>query len=322
MKKMLMAKGARTIVEVCAGTKAGEKAVIVTEPCMLEMAEAIAAAVIAVGAEPTITVMPPRASDGQEPPAPVAAAMKASDVFFNVVNKSITHTRATREASEAGSRGMMMTQFSEGMLMGGGITADFKTIAPQCEAVAQALAGAESIHLTTPHGTDLRFSATGRRGNALTCLIGPGQFTTVPTVEANVSPLEGTAEGVIVADASLPYIGIGLLQEPIVAKVEKGMIVSLSGGKQAEMLRQNWESKNDPLVYNVAELGVGLNPQCSFIGCMLEDEGVYGSVHIGTGTNITLGGHTKAACHYDLIMTGATIVADGRTVLKDGKVVL
>lgn len=317
-----MARGARTIVEVCAGTKAGEKAVIVTEPCMMAMAEAIAAAVAAVGAEPVIAVMSPRASDGQEPPAPVAAAMKASDVFFNVVNKSITHTRATREAAAGGSRGMMMTQFSEAMLMGGGINADFKAIAPECEAVAKALEGAELIHLTTPHGTDLRFSAKGRRGNALTCLIGPGQFTTVPTVEANVSPLEGTAEGVIVADASLPYIGIGLLQEPIVAKVEKGMIVSIGGGRQADMLRANWESKNDPLVYNVAEMGVGLNPRCSFIGCMLEDEGVYGSVHIGTGTNITLGGNTKAACHYDLIMTGATIVADGRVVLKDGKVVL
>lgn len=322
MKKMLMAKGARTIVEVCAGTKAGEKAVIVTEPCMMSMAEAIAAAVIAVGAEPVITVMTPRGSDGQEPPAPIAAAMKASDVFFNVVRTSITHTRATRDAAEGGSRGMMMTQFSEEMLMGGGITADFPAIAPQCQAVAKAMEGAEKIHLTTPHGTDLTFSAKGRRGNALTCLIGPGQFTTVPTIEANVSPLEGTAEGTIVADASIPYIGIGLLQEPITFKVEKGMIVEFSGGPQAEMLRANWESKNDPLVYNVAEMGVGLNPQCSFIGYMLEDEGVYGSVHIGTGTNITLGGVVKAACHYDLIMTGATIVADGRTVLKDGKVVL
>ena len=322
MKKILMAKGARTIVEVCAGTKPGEKAVIVTEPCMMPLAEAIAAAVVAAGAEPIITVMTPRDSDGQEPPDAIAAAMKASNVFFNVVRTSITHTRATRDAAAAGSRGMMMTQFSEEMLMGGGIDADFQAIAPQCEAVANALAGADIIHLTTPQGTDLTFSAHGRRGNALTCMISPGKFTTVPTIEANVSPLEGTAEGVIVADASIPYIGIGLLREPIVATVSKGMIVTISGGAQAEILKRNWESKNDPLVYNVAELGIGLNPSCRFIGYMLEDEGVYGSVHIGTGTNITLGGNIKAACHYDLIMTKATIIADGRTILKDGQVAL
>jgi leucyl aminopeptidase (aminopeptidase T) len=153
-------------------------------------------------------------------------------------------------------------------------------------------------------------------------LIAPGQFTTVPTIEANVSPVEGSAEGIIVADASVPYIGIGLLSEPIKASVEKGVIVSIKGGAQASALASNLASKNDPNVYNVAELGIGLNPKCRFIGAMLEDEGVYGSVHIGIGTNITLGGHIKAACHYDLIMTDANVIADGRTVLKAGHVAL
>ncbi len=322
MRKTLMGKGARTIVEVCAGVKPGEQAAIITEPDMLNIAEAIAAAVNAAGAEPVIVVISPRLSDGQQPPPTAAAAMKASNVFFNVVYKSITHTPATRDAAAAGSRGIMMTQFSEEMMIRGGILADFPALAPQCEAVAKALAGAEQIHLTSPHGTDLTFSARGRRGNALTCMITPGKFTTVPTIEANVSPLEGTAKGVIVADASIPYIGIGLLKEPITFNVENGFITSVTGGAQAKMLIADWESKNDPGVYNVAELGIGLNPCCSFIGCMLEDEGVYGSVHIGTGTNITLGGNLKAACHYDLIQTGCTVVADGRTILKDGKIVL
>jgi leucyl aminopeptidase (aminopeptidase T) len=320
MKKILMSKGARTIVEVCAGTTAGEQAVIVTEPEMLPLAEAIAAAVYAVGAEPLITLMTPRASDGQEPPPTVAAAMKASQVFFNVVRTSITHTRATRDAAAAGARGMMMTQFTEEMLIHGGIEADFRALAPRCQAVAAAMAGARTIRLTSPHGTDLTLSADGRRGNALTCLISPGHFTTVPTIEANVSPLEGSAQGTIVADASIPYIGIGLLRQPVTATVERGMIVAIQGGPQADQLAKNLASKQDPQVYNVAELGVGLNPHCRFIGSMLEDEGVDGSVHIGIGTNITLGGHIKAACHYDLIMTGATIVADGRTVLERGEV--
>lgn len=322
MKQMLMSKGAKIIVEVCAGVKAGEKAVIVTEPSMMGMAEAIAAAVVAADAEPIITIMPPRKADGQEPPVAVAAAMKASDVFFNVVNKSITHTQATRDAAAAGSRGIMMTQFNEGMLMHGGVFADFAAVAPQCQAVAQAMADSKVITVTTPLGTNITFSAEGRPGNALTCITSPGHFTTVPTVEANVSPIEGTAEGVIIADASIPYIGIGLLEEPIRCKVEKGFITEVIGGKQAQMLIEDWQAKNDPNVYNIAELGIGLNPECTFVGAMLEDEGVYGSVHFGIGTNITLGGHTKAACHYDLIMKHATVIADGKVVLKDGKVAL
>ncbi|MEG2204903.1 MAG: leucyl aminopeptidase, partial [Oscillospiraceae bacterium] len=57
---------------------------------------------------------------------------------------------------------------------------------------------------------------------------------------------------------------------------------------------------------------------CRFIGFMLEDEGVYGSAHIGIGTSITLGGVVKAACHYDLIMHRATVEADGVVILRDG----
>lgn len=321
MKSILMSKGARTAVEVCAGVKPGESALVIADTSMLSIAEAVAAAAIAVGAEPVIAVMPPRAADGQEPPRPIAAAMRECDAFFSVVSKSITHTRAVREAALAGSRGIMLTQFTEAMLAGGGIDADFAALAPTCRTVAKAMEGATTIRLTTPAGTDLTMSAAGRPGNALTCLVGPGQFSPIPNVEANVSPVEGTAEGVIVVDGSVPYAGIGVITEPIRITVTNGSIVDITGGAQAGLLRAAYADKADPLVYNIAELGVGLNPRCRFCGIMLEDEGVYGTVHIGTGTNITLGGHIKAACHYDLIMVEPTVVADGRLVLDRGRVV-
>jgi len=248
--------------------------------------------------------------------------MAAANAFICPVSTSITHTRAVRDACAKGSRGIMLTQFTPEMLMHGGIEADFPALAPVCRTVAAALAGAEEISVRTPAGTDLTFSAAGRRGNALTCVVGPGQFSPAPNVEANVSPLEGTARGVIVADASIPYLGIGLLREPVVLHVAEGFNTSIEGGEQAELLRQDLDARADPLVYNIAELGIGLNPKCRFIGFMLEDEGVYGSVHIGIGTNLTLGGTVKATCHYDLIMRGATVVADGRVVLWDGQLAL
>ena len=51
---------------------------------------------------------------------------------------------------------------------------------------------------------------------------------------------------------------------------------------------------------------------------MLEDEGVFGTCHIGIGTSITLGGKVKASCHYDVIMKNGTIVADGRVLMENG----
>ena len=266
--------------------------------------------------------MEPRTSDGEEPPKSVAEAMKESDVFISAVYTSITHTHAVVNATKNGSRGIMLTQFDDNMLIDSGVHADFPSAAKTCINVAKRLENAEEIHLTTTHGTDLKMSATGRKSNAMTGMVDSGQFAPVPTIEANVSPLEGTATGRIVCNASIPYIGIGILKENVDVQVENGRITSINGGFQAEMLKEDLESKNDENVYNIAEIGVGLNPECKFNGLMLEDEGVFGSVHIGIGSSITLGGIIKAACHYDLIMTGVTLTADGETIIKDGEVLV
>ena len=202
--------------------------------------------------------------------------MRASDVFLCAVSRSITHTHAVKEATAAGARGLVLTQFTDGMMVRGGILADFRAIAPRCRAMAAALAGSERVRLTTPQGTDLSFSAKGRRGNALYGVVDKGQFSTIPTIEANVSPLEGTANGRIVADASVPYLGIGVLQGAGLLR-GPGRLHRVHDGRRAGAHAENdLLSRKDPNVFNIAELGVGMNPCCSFMGFMLEDEGVEG----------------------------------------------
>ncbi len=324
MKKIMMAKGARSIVEINLGVKENEHIAIITEPKQMKIAEALAAAVVAAKAEPSIHILMPRERDGEEPPKTIAAAMKESDGFISAVYTSITHTHAVKNACANGSRGIMLTQFNENQLIKGGVHADYYKAADNCKKVAKALAGAKIIKITTPLGTNLTLSGEGRRGNAMTGLVKAGEFGPVPTVEANVSPVEGSANGIIVADASIPYIGIGLLKTPVKMEVKDGYILpeSITGGEEAEKLAKDWISKKDKNVYNVAEIGVGLNPECKFTGSMLEDEGVFGSLHIGVGTNITLGGIIKAPCHYDLIMTKPTLIADEITILKDGELMI
>ena len=217
---------------------------------------------------------------------------------------------------------LMLTDFTEEMLIKGGIEADFKAIKPVCKAIADAFAQGSKVHLTSPGGTDLWLDITGRRGNALYCVVEPGEFSTIPTVEANASPVEGSAHGRIVADASIPYLGIGVLNEPVVVEVENGFITSISGGKQAEVLKKDLESHNDRNCFNIAELGLGLNPKCRLCGIMLEDEGVIGTAHIGIGTSITLGGTVKAPTHYDLLMWNPRIEVDGKVIFEGTEVLI
>jgi leucyl aminopeptidase (aminopeptidase T) len=61
-----------------------------------------------------------------------------------------------------------------------------------------------------------------------------------------------------------------------------------------------------------------MNDRSRLIGIMLEDEGVQGTLHVGIGTSITLGGTVKAACHYDLLLWHPTIDIDGSRVVDQG----
>lgn len=320
MKEILMVKGAKVLVDVCTKIKPKEKVLIVTDMVKFNIATVLAGVAKERGAEVIVSVMKPRQRAGQEPPISIAAAMKEADVVFSPVSYSITHTNAVKNAAASGSRIIVMTDFNEDLMIGGGIEANFDEVKPVCKKVANALADGCKIRLTTPGGTDLTLDATGRRGNALYCVVEPGEFSTVPTVEANTSPLEGTANGRIVVDASIPYLGIGLLKEPIYVDVKDGFITKIEGGYQADILKRDLESQNDKNVYNIAELGLGLNPKCKMIGVMLEDEGVMGTAHIGIGTSITLGGVIKTSCHYDLIQWRAKVEVDGKVIVEDEKV--
>ncbi|RMF84642.1 MAG: leucyl aminopeptidase, partial [Nitrospinota bacterium] len=166
-----MLAGARKLLTVCTRTRAGEGVVIVTDTETMALAEPLAVAATELGAEPTICVMPTRTAHGQEPPAPVAAALAAARVFFIPVTVSITHTQAVKNAVQAGARGLVMTDFRPEMFIHGGIEADFEAQAPLCRRLAAIFEAGKQVHLSTPAGTDLHLDATGRRGNALTGMV-------------------------------------------------------------------------------------------------------------------------------------------------------
>ena len=319
MREVLMLRGAHRILQQNAGVRPGELVLIVTDFEKASLATILASAAMSLGAEPLVVTMLPRTVDGQEPPPAVAASLMHADVVCSLVAKSITHTHAIKAALAGGARVVGLTAFVEDQLIGGGIDADFEALTPLCRRVGALLAEATAARVTTPAGTALTMSLEGRPGNVHRGIVrNPGEFTTVPNAESSTSPVEGTADGTIVADASLPYYDIGLLQEPIVMQVKRGMITELTGGSQARVIAAMMAAQKDPNVYNIAQLSFGLNPKCRIRGVMLDDEGAYGTCHIGIGTSIMLGGEVKTPMHYDVLMWKPTLELDGKVVLRDG----
>ncbi|MCZ6705658.1 MAG: leucyl aminopeptidase, partial [Bacteroidetes bacterium] len=131
-----------------------------------------------------------------------------------------------------------------------------------------------------------------------------------------------SAQGRLIADASVPYLGIGVLDEPITCQIEDGYITKMEGGEQARILKADLNSQNDRNCFNVAELGVGLNPNARLNGTMLDDEGVLGTIHIGIGTSHTLGGDVVAPTHYDLLMWSPEIEVDGVVIQRDQEILI
>jgi 2,5-dihydroxypyridine 5,6-dioxygenase len=326
MKQILALRGAKVILENCANVKKGEKLLIIADFETASSAQLLTGVAYTMGAEVEMCVMIPRELDGQEPTGSVAAAMKKADVILMPVSKSLSHTVAVREALTEGARVLSLTATSEELMASEAYRADFRKQRPMVEKVAHLFTEATEVTITNPAGTNLTLSAKGRKGNAHACVVDTrGQFSAAPNTEANFSPVEGTTEGIFVADASVPYLGIGLLTKPITFTIKKGKIIKIEGGYEADKIRTIWEEQNDPNVYNIAQVAVGMNSEIKAaigrLGCNY-DEGAYGTAHIGIGTSSNIGGMVKASTHFDAVMNMPTIKLDGKILLKDGEFVI
>jgi leucyl aminopeptidase (aminopeptidase T) len=241
--------------------------------------------------------------------------MEASELVIGITHSNITHTAARREAQRKGARVIALPE-SEGedFFTVPGWNADFPALRPKIESLAKRLTNTTEARVTSAEGTDITMSLEGRSGRALTGYANISDVSAGYGLEASIAPLEGTANGQIVVNSSVPGV-VQIKKNPIHIDVKDGFAYSISGGDEADILREFLKSFNDPLVYNIAELGIGMNPNCVPDGRMLTDENILGNIQLALGTSAYIGGSTYASAHYDTIVTGATLMLDGEKVL-------
>lgn len=298
----------------------GENVCIVCDTNTMEIGEVFAACVSAFEAEPVLVTINPRKTHGVEPPAIVAAAMKAADVVLQPITYAITHTNATKEALEAGARVLVMRGVTKELMLYGAVGADYIEIDRVSELVRQKMSNGKNVTITTPSGTDLKMSIEGREGIMLTGLVkGPGTFAAMPDGEAAIVPVEGTTEGTLVIDNTMD--SLGLLDAPIKMTVEKGRVTKIEGGKSADKLRKLVE-ESDEGATNIAEFAIGTNPQARLIGNMAEDKKAIGTVHIAIGDSHVIGGTVESNIHLDGLVLSPTVYIDDECVIDNGKLLV
>ncbi|NPV69545.1 MAG: aminopeptidase [Firmicutes bacterium] len=297
------------------GLSAGEPTLIVTDTDRLDVGKALFEAAGSLGADAVMTVMKPRLVNGEEPPPGVAAAMAASRVVLCPTSKSLTHTQARAAAARTGSRIATMPGITPDMLYEGAMTADYRKVSDLTLKVAGLLTNATSARIVY-EGRVLSMSLAGRKAVASTGrFLNPGESGNLPSGEAYIAPVEGTADGEMWVDGSVA--GLGKVQGPLLVSIQRGTASSFSGWGARELERM----LATPDARNVAELGIGTNDRARLTGTVLEDEKIYGSVHIAFGDNSTFGGTVKAGIHIDCIMLRPDLYLDDRLVIRAGEFV-
>ncbi len=192
---------------------------------------------------------------------------------------------------------------------------------PLSNRLADLLTGGSEITLRTALGTDLICNISGRVANpAPGWCYGPGTLASPPDAETNIAILEDGSNGIIVVDGSIPCTELGLLQSPLRLTVEKGLVVRVEG-EHADMLSHVFDRSGTPATRIVAEFGIGINPLAKLQGFMLEDEGCLGTVHLGIGSNATIGGKNSVPFHLDHIVRKVTVAIDGKNIIEGGQLV-
>ena len=302
------------VVERCLRVQAGETVLVVADPDSSAIGEALLEAARAAGADAVLTILPPNPGRGSEPPAPVAAAFAAADVFIAPCLPSLSHTTARKRACELGHRGATLPGVTADMLARL-MSTDFDALADRCRAVAALLTQADDAHLTCPRGTDLRLDLRGRAGiSDEGDLAAPGAFGNLPCGEGFASPAGG--EGIIATSA---LAGVGLTDEPVLLTVRDGALAGADGAGDAAARFLGLLDAHGPSGRNLAELGAGTNDRATVTGNILEDEKILGTTHVAFGASAGIGGTVGVPVHLDVVVFDASLWIGDVQVLDGGR---
>jgi leucyl aminopeptidase (aminopeptidase T) len=310
---------ARRVVLDYLGVRSGERVVIVvdrrTSP---EIGEELRRAAEGLGAEVRLEVIDPLPRSGAEPPVAVAEQMRQADVVLCAASTSLYHTAAKAAAKRAGARGDFNAPYSADAWRAGAMTADLSSVRRQAEQLAGLWRGTQEVRVTSPAGTDLRASVTGREPVAWRTGIVrlPGEVSALPGGEVSLPPVEGTAEGIVVWERVAS--DLGTLDDPIRIEVKAGRAVRIDGSASADRLREIVATVRD--ADNIGEIGIGLNRAARIADEITEAKKAYGTVHVALGDSAhEYGGTVECDVHLDGLVVSPTVAFDGREVVVDGR---
>jgi len=308
------------VMQKCLGVKKNEKVLIVTnQEKLVNEANVFFESAKHFTKNVIMAVIPQLSHHGVEPPAQLTELLCDQNVALLVNTYSLSHTNARKLASSKGVRIASMPGINMDIIMRTLSHDYFDELSKLTKKITGLLTMADTAHLTSPNGTDITFSLSGRTGLADTGLfLNPGDFGNLPAGEAFTAPVEGKTQGVAVFDGAFADI---LIDQPIKVTFENGIATKIEGAMGAKQLEIMVNSLG-PDARHVAELGIGTNKNCKLESNLVEVEKVYATTHIAIGNNKHFGGIIDTPYHADGVILKPTLMLDNKVILKDGQFIL
>lgn len=259
---------------------------------------------------------------GEEPPEDVSRAMMEADLVICLTQFSLAHSEARLNTLARGTRFLSLPMYSEKLLSNPAVIFPYKTMYDFSQQITDKLTLGKRITVTSDVGTNLTMNISERSANCC-----PGYVTkemqlgSPPDIEVNIAPIEGDTNGKLIVDGSITCSELGLLEEVVELTIVNGKIASIHSNKMVykKTLEDIFDSIHDEKAYVLAECGIGLNKNAELCGNMLIDEGTYGCVHFGFGSNFTIQGKNKVGFHLDFVITKPTLSIDGVVLIQEGE---
>ncbi|MCS5538173.1 MAG: aminopeptidase, partial [Candidatus Poseidoniaceae archaeon] len=276
-----------------------------------------------------LIIMPKGRHHGEEPPRPVANLMRQQQVVMAPTKFSLTHTKARIQASKDGARIATMPGMTIKLFTEGGMAADFSKIRDLISELGGMLRRKREVHITSESGTDVSFEVDWKKWNKEDSGIcnRPQMVTNLPAGKVFTNPKSGTMNGTIVVDGSCDA---DILTEPLTLTIEEGIVVDVKGGSAAANIRQSFgevakklRTREQDMLWTVAEAGFGVNPNARLLGNLLEDEKVLGTFYFSIGDSASLpspatGKRVTGVLKAPTMKIGSEILIDnGRFMMDD-----
>ncbi len=300
-----------------AGLRPGEPVIVVVDEPLLEQGSQLVATVADAGGEPRLEVWTGERPLTHAPPAVLDAAEHALVSYFLAQEPLGAEAGARFELLQrvTGHHGrQIFMAFVTPELLAGELSEPAPDLADKARLVLEQIGDAETIRLTSPGGTDLTLRVGGRPWRDDVGPLQPGHSSNFPGGEVYIAPHSDGADGVLVADVTVPYTVDGLVDEPVIMRFDRGRVTSIEGGRAAELLRRMVDEAGAGADV-VAELGIGINDAITPRGHVMLDEKAGGTAHVAIGRNTgPYGGDNEASIHVDCVFAEPTIEADGRLI--------